>query len=241
MLDEQGASDLLKPAPRPKQPPLLNYRAPEGVQRENPCYKGEFSTLPQVEMTKAQYKAIPSYSRWISRIGEHRVKTTNASRTPGWKEPKGDSTARTNAAHQSVCVFLTDSKEHPKPEEVEKPEPFVCDAPLIPHAYREPCKPDPKAGQMDAIRESLKSGAAVEVVSAPQLFVTPREIAEKMVDYADLRDGLCVLEPSAGTGNLIDVVLSRVHARQDAEDVAEDLQGDTEEYGIDAVYSVEDA
>lgn len=58
------------------------------------------------------------------------------------------------------------------------------------------------------LQESIKAG--VQVVSAPQLFPTPPEIAEKMADLAELEPGLCVLEPSAGTGNLIKAVLDRV-------------------------------
>ena len=58
-----------------------------------------------------------------------------------------------------------------------------------------------------AMRQSLKAGG-VQVVAAPQLFPTPPHVARRMVEYLDGWAGeawetLRVLEPSAGTGNLI--------------------------------------
>jgi len=58
------------------------------------------------------------------------------------------------------------------------------------------------------MKDSLKAG--VQTVCAPQLFPTPPAIAEMMVEYAEIQPGECVLEPSAGTGNLIDAVLNTV-------------------------------
>lgn len=68
-------------------------------------------------------------------------------------------------------------------------------------------RPAPAAeeGQkFDALREQLKAG--VHVVSAPQLFPTPPELADRMVQLADIRPGQDVLEPSAGTGAIIDAI-----------------------------------
>lgn len=53
----------------------------------------------------------------------------------------------------------------------------------------------------EAMRESLRAG--VQIVTAPQLFPTPPELAARMVALADLRPGMTVLEPSAGTGNIV--------------------------------------
>jgi protein-L-isoaspartate O-methyltransferase len=47
----------------------------------------------------------------------------------------------------------------------------------------------------------MKTG--VKVVTAPQLFPTPPELAARMVDEAAIREGHRVLEPSAGTGNIL--------------------------------------
>lgn len=58
--------------------------------------------------------------------------------------------------------------------------------------------------EVKAMRESLKAG--IQTVSAPQLFPTPPEIAAKMVELAEVAAGMTVLEPSAGTGNIINEI-----------------------------------
>lgn len=65
-----------------------------------------------------------------------------------------------------------------------------------------------------AMREQLRIGKAVQVVSAPQLFPTPPDVARRMVELLDLDnwngeawETMRVLEPSAGTGNLVAAVL----------------------------------
>ncbi len=69
--------------------------------------------------------------------------------------------------------------------------------------FRESVKAEENSvfGQM---KESLRQG--VQVVSAPQLFPTPIELAKRMVKLANVKPGERVLEPSAGTGNLLDPV-----------------------------------
>ncbi len=62
-------------------------------------------------------------------------------------------------------------------------------------------KPAPERTDFDAMKDTLKAG--VQVVSAPQLFPTPPELAARMVELADIEPGHRVLEPSAGTGNLL--------------------------------------
>ena len=59
----------------------------------------------------------------------------------------------------------------------------------------------PLAADMDSIKRSLQAG--VQTVSAPQLFPTPPAIAAQMVELAEIEPGHRVLEPSAGTGNLL--------------------------------------
>lgn len=61
--------------------------------------------------------------------------------------------------------------------------------------------PKPDAAPFEAMKESLRAG--VQVVTAPQLFPTPHDLAHRMADLADLQPGQRVLEPSAGTGNLL--------------------------------------
>lgn len=43
------------------------------------------------------------------------------------------------------------------------------------------------------------------------LFITPKDLAARMVDLADLPDGSRVLEPSAGTGRIADAIRSAGH------------------------------
>lgn len=51
------------------------------------------------------------------------------------------------------------------------------------------------------LRSAIKAG--VTCASAPQLFPTPPALARRMVELADVRPGHRVLEPSAGTGRLL--------------------------------------
>lgn len=51
-------------------------------------------------------------------------------------------------------------------------------------------------------KATLKGGG-VRAVSAPHLFATPSDLAARMVELADIREGHRVLEPSAGTGALL--------------------------------------
>jgi hypothetical protein len=56
------------------------------------------------------------------------------------------------------------------------------------------------AGKFEALREQAKVG--VEVVTAPNLFPTPPDLARRMVQLCEIHEGDRVLEPSAGTGNI---------------------------------------
>jgi phospholipid N-methyltransferase len=53
------------------------------------------------------------------------------------------------------------------------------------------------------------NGTAPVAVSAWQLFPTPAAVADRMMDAAALSPGMLVLEPSAGTGNLVRSALAR--------------------------------
>jgi protein-L-isoaspartate O-methyltransferase len=65
-----------------------------------------------------------------------------------------------------------------------------------------PKAPEPEAAPFEAMREQLRAG--VQVIAAPQLFPTPVELARRMIEAARLKPGHRILEPSAGTGRLID-------------------------------------
>jgi len=180
MLGEQGATDLLKPKPRPKQSPLLNYLAPDGIQIENIYHRGEFSLYTQIKMTKEEYKK--AYNK-------------------GTKEVENSHRVRTYAKHwnDSNIVFLTDSKVHKKPEPIEEEPPTMPEIRPQTAMYQ-----PPERTKFDDLKDTLREG--VKVVSAPQLFPTPPAIAEKMVESADIETGHRVLEPSAGTGNILTAI-----------------------------------
>jgi len=64
--------------------------------------------------------------------------------------------------------------------------------------------------KFEALREQLRVG--VQIVSTPQLFPTPPNLAARMVRIADPKEGARVLEPSAGTGRILRAI--REHAQQ---------------------------
>ena len=68
-------------------------------------------------------------------------------------------------------------------------------------------KPDELRTDIEAMRATVKAG--VQVVIAPQLFPTPPDLAARMVSLAGLANfsmGMRVLEPSAGTGRLLEAL-----------------------------------
>jgi protein-L-isoaspartate O-methyltransferase len=192
MLEEAGARDLIAKKPRPKQLPLCNYRVPEGIKLPSRWgSKCEFDTYQYKEMTKAEYMAIYEEKRGTLEVeNSHRVRIY------------------VDYYHQGdtrYVVFLTDQKVTPKPEPVEKE---TRKSPI--EEFREKVESARSAyvpqerTEFDDMKETLKTG--VKTVSAPQLFPTPPEIAAKMVEYTDIEPGHTVLEPSAGTGNLLKVL-----------------------------------
>ena len=68
------------------------------------------------------------------------------------------------------------------------------------------------AAPFQAMRETIKAG--VQVVTAPALFPTPPDLARRMVELADLDFNNRVLEPSAGTGNIVEAILRRAASSQ---------------------------
>lgn len=119
-----------------------------------------------------------------------------------------------------VAVFLTDAKrkDPPKPpQSSEDAAPTLADIPREVDvadlerraaAIQEASNPDPEAERFEAMAESLKAG--VQVVTAPNLFPTPEDVARQVVELADIEQGHRVLEPSAGTG----AMLAAIHARK---------------------------
>lgn len=183
MLAEAGELKLLDKKPRPKLLPMCNYRVTGGINCGNIYRRGETNNHPQAEMTQAEYTAIHADYKG-SRVvdGSHRVRTAMV-------------------RHSLVCVFLTDSKVHECPSPASASAPVadeIADAPV--HAYVPRVKSAEEL-EFAALREAARAG--VQVVSAPQLFPTPAELAERMVEAAGIEPQHRVLEPSAGTGNIL--------------------------------------
>lgn len=61
---------------------------------------------------------------------------------------------------------------------------------------------------IQAMRETLKTG--ITVATVPQLFPTPAHVAKRMIELADIWGLSRVLEPSAGTGVLIEWAIGKV-------------------------------
>lgn len=160
-----------------------------------------------VHLTQAAYDAIYEGSRCYRPIAatdttaRHRVRFAM-----GTHVLKGEKDW--NKLHRWVPVFITDAKRKDAPTleslpavpDVEIPKPQRVEPRTVAAAADEP-----KAGaEFAQMREQLREG--IKVVSAPQLFPTPAELAERVVDLAGIMDGDRVLEPSAGTGRLIDAL-----------------------------------
>lgn len=106
-------------------------------------------------------------------------------------------------------VYFIDKKEKRPAEAVDASAAKPTLPGRNPEAPRMPYRPPeekPEAADFQAMKDSLKAG--VQTVTAPQLFPTPPEIAAQMVKLADIKPGMSVLEPSAGTGNLIKAILA---------------------------------
>lgn len=188
MLNEQGASDLLKRKPKSAAAslPLCNYRAPEGIDVPALYTRGQIDHLPQKEMTAAEYAKIhPEYKGTRVVNNSHRVRTAVL------------------RLGERVCVFLTDSKTHVPPGAV-APEP-VTEPKRWPVMVSEPSDVDKKIEQL---RAAVNAG--VKVVSSPQLFPTPVPLADRMVSIADIRPGHRVLEPEVGTGRILAAIVRAV-------------------------------
>jgi protein-L-isoaspartate O-methyltransferase len=65
--------------------------------------------------------------------------------------------------------------------------------------------------KIEEMESALKAG--VQVIAAPQLFPTPPALAERMVEEADIQPNHHVLEPSAGTGAILQAIMADDKAR----------------------------
>ena len=194
MLAESGWT----PPPKPKTKadlPLLNY--PGEVAYRNQWRAGEIIRAQAVPMTKAELAAIDSEYKGtrVSECGTHRIRIAH------------------RRAGEYVAVFLTDSKTHGRPgtdavaakaADEEMSRDALVTQQLVAAQARAAAPrpaPDPQAAPFKAMKESLRAG--VQVVTANQLFPTPDATAARMAQLANVRPGMRVLEPSAGTGAIL--------------------------------------
>lgn len=176
-----------------KLPPLVNYPG-EGF----------------AHMTKAEYDRVPKDYKGTNKLqatetaGAHRVRTCMGA----YCMPKESDF---NKRHSYPNVFITDVKRVDPPAAVAaEPVKFECEpvAPTrvateqAPASAESTDKRAAMAEDFQAMRDQLKAG--VQVVSAPQLFPTPADLAARMVELADIEPGMRVLEPSAGTGRILE-------------------------------------
>lgn len=184
MLDDQDASELIAPKPRRKLLPLCNYRAPKGITLPNRYSWGTMETYKQVDMTSAEYAKIRTEYKGTRIVDRsHRARVAVLSR-------------------DHVCVFLTDSKVHKRPAPAAEVQAPLPEPKLSTYVYREP-----ERNKFDDLKETLRHG--VKAISAPQLFVTSPDLADNILDDADIKAHHRILEPSAGTGNLLRAILRR--------------------------------
>lgn len=187
---EEGDTEKVKKATA--LPPMCNYKI-------DGC-----ATMTQAEFT-ATYKDHKG-SEIIAATdtqGRHRVRTIASflARRHG---------SDTKDQWGPIPVFISDAKEKlpPAPEKDQAPRELPATpapAPRPVYVAPEPTEAECKA---DELRKQLKAG--VKVVSAPQLFPTPAPLAARMVELADIKPGMTVLEPSAGTGRIIQAVMDTV-------------------------------
>ena len=202
MLEECGYTPPQKPKTSAALP-LLNY--PGTVSYRNPYHRSEIITDVAHHMTKAEFAAINNDYKGtrVSECGTHRVRTAMLH----------------SPTIRIVAVFLTDSKQHPRPgvaeseakrQEEEAAATRRLEAETSSLVARTEANEqqrqqreihDQEAAPFRQLKESLKQG--VLPVAAPQLFPTPPALARRMVELAEIEADHRVLEPSAGTGNLL--------------------------------------
>jgi len=109
-----------------------------------------------------------------------------------------------------VSVFITDKprKDAPKPIGQDCA-PVLLQREAVLHTYAPTTpEPNPLRESVEGMKQALKAG--VKAVSAPQLFQTPNELADRIIDDAEPADGLRWLEPSAGPGRLCQAIFRAV-------------------------------
>lgn len=183
---------------------VQDYKAPEGddsAKVKAATTLGPLCNYPGEnvrEVTKAEWDR-------INKSGSGYVKKLPATDTHAAHRRRYGMSGGGNC--RMVFVFVTDIKRVDPPAAPLAPaEPVTFARQVEPAPAPVARAPEPAgAGPLfDAMRASLKAG--VKVVSAPQLFPTPAELAARMVELAAIEPGHRVADPEAGTGVLLDAV-----------------------------------
>jgi phospholipid N-methyltransferase len=147
-----------------------------------------------LEMTKAEYdKKHKDYKR---------TRVAQATETHGAHRYR--EAFLPNAGYKLVQVFLTDAKRVDPPALATAPAEPVTFERQIEATEPRPVYEAPHKNEFDAMRDQLKEG--VKVVAVPQLFPTSPETSARMVEIADIKQGQDMLEPSVGTGNIVNAI-----------------------------------
>lgn len=193
MLDEQGAIELIAKKERPKPLPICNYMQAVGFDVESRWNPGTIDHYQQVVMTKAEYSKLHTDYRGTLTIGNsHRIRLALV--------PRGE--GETGYGRKRAAVFISDTKVTEPPAAIEaKPRELPP-----PPKYRPAPEPTEQELKFKALKEQARAG--VKVIVANQLFPTSPELAARMVDMADIQEGETVLEPSAGTGAILQAIMN---------------------------------
>jgi protein-L-isoaspartate O-methyltransferase len=201
-------------------PPLCNYPAQQ-VDARRAGSAESLKPRDAIPLTRAQWDKIYADHKGTRTIaatdtaGAHRVRAA-----AGFvlRRFLADPQAIAADEHYSTLpVFLTDAPVKMPPAPAKDPRPAIPAPEPIPREVYKRAEPTPEAAEFHAMAETLRAG--VQVVAAPQLFPTPPEIARRLVESAGLEPGASVLEPSAGTGRILEalpegcdvVAVERVH------------------------------
>lgn len=196
-------------------PPLCNYPGGEVLllNRYHPREpdKSKFATITQAEWDKIpkDYKGQNQIVLASDKHARHRVRIclgTYAKLPPPAGRELEPGYVSANRTHRYWPVYITDAKLKLPPEPDGKPAPQLPEREIEPRTFYKRPDQTPEQTGFEALREAAKQG--VQAVSSNQLFPTPPEIAKQMVDRAGILAGRRVLEPSAGTGRLIEAAAS---------------------------------
>lgn len=90
----------------------------------------------------------------------------------------------------------------------------------------------------DVLAEALDTGHAIDKRKALNQFFTPPEIAARMVELADIQDGDCIQEPSAGSGNIIREIFKVIPEQNQGLVLAIEIDGDLVSQLRDSFYGL---